>query len=451
MGAIARAGDARRSPPPPGSPAPATAASVPGRAGPSPDESTATVPSRARAGGSLTVARRAHRPHAGRCAGPRGARRATRQRLNDLCGRQPGVARRLISRDGFVVFERQPDLVEPLHQPPPCEVVDRERLVDPGRADGPCVQIDDDPGRRVVEDRVHERAHRLVRELDREQADLQRVVPEDVGEARSDHRAEPVVLDRPHGVLAAGPGPEVGPGEEDRRPRVALVVEDERRVLAPFVEQEGPEPRSLDPLEVLRRDDLVGVDIGAVQRERRALDPGDGLHHQRSSGRVKWPAIAVAAATRGLTRWVLPPLPWRPSKLRLLVEALRFPGPRMSGFMPRHIEQPAPRHSKPAAWKTSCRPSPSACSLTATLPGTTRPQSPSFTFRPRTTSAAARRSSIRELVHEPMKIVSGRMSRIGVPASKAMYVSARSSSGLDGTGTEPSIVVDCAGFVPQLT
>ena len=42
-----------------------------------------------------------------------------------------------------------------------------------------------------------------------------------------------------------------------------------------------------------------------------------------------------------------PPAPWRPSKLRFEVEAQRSPGARMSGFMPRHIEQPASRHSKP--------------------------------------------------------------------------------------------------------
>ena len=43
----------------------------------------------------------------------------------------------------------------------------------------------------------------------------------------------------------------------------------------------------------------------------------------------------------------------------------------MSGFMPRHIEQPAPRQSKPAARKTSSRPSASAWRLTCTEPGTT--------------------------------------------------------------------------------
>src|SRR3712207_7733405 len=43
----------------------------------------------------------------------------------------------------------------------------------------------------------------------------------------------------------------------------------------------------------------------------------------------------------------------------------------MSGFIPRHIEQPAERQSKPAARKTSSRPSFSACAFTCCEPGTT--------------------------------------------------------------------------------
>ena len=67
----------------------------------------------------------------------------------------------------------------------------------------------------------------------------------------------------------------------------------------------------------------------------------------RSSGLAKWPATAVAAATAGETRWVRPPRPWRPSKLRFDVEAERSPGASLSGFMARHIEQPGSRHSAP--------------------------------------------------------------------------------------------------------
>ena len=119
---------------------------------------------------------------------------------------------------------------------------------------------------------------------------------------------------------------------------------------------------------------------------------------------TKWPAIAAAAAICGLTRWVRPPGPCRPSKLRFEVEAQRSPGSRMSGFMPRHIEQPASRHSKPASMKILSRPSCSACAFTRPEPGTTIAFTVGETFVPRTTAAAARRSSMREFVQEPRKM-----------------------------------------------
>ncbi len=137
---------------------------------------------------------------------------------------------------------------------------------------------------------------------------------------------------------------------------------------------------------------------------------------------------AVAAATSGETRCVRPPLPCRPSKLRFDVEALRSPGASWSGFMPRHIEHPAPRHSAPASLKIWSRPSDSACSRTRPDPGTTSIRVPSATFRPASTPAAARRSSIRPLVQEPRKTVSTLTSRSGVPAVRPMYSSARSAA-----------------------
>ena len=96
--------------------------------------------------------------------------------------------------------------------------------------------------------------------------------------------------------------------------------------------------------------------LSARQRRIRLIQPT----RRRRSG----PSIAAAAAIAGLTRWVRPPAPWRPSKLRLLVEAQRSPGSSRSAFIARHIEQPGSRHSKPAPLKTSSRPSRSACSFT---------------------------------------------------------------------------------------
>ena len=89
--------------------------------------------------------------------------------------------------------------------------------------------------------------------------------------------------------------------------------------------------------------------------------------------------------------------------------------------MARHMEQPGSRHSKPASLKMRSRPSRSAWSFTRPEPGTT---SARVTFEarylPRTTAAAARKSSMRELVQEPMKTLSMRMSEIGVFGFRAM-------------------------------
>ena len=111
------------------------------------------------------------------------------------------------------------------------------------------------------------------------------------------------------------------------------------------------------------------------------------------------PIVTAAAAISGETRCVRPPRPWRPSKLRFDVLAQRSPGLRMSGFMPRHMLQPASRHSKPASLKTRSRPSFSASSLTNWEPGTTIACTDGATRRPLTMPAAACRSETRELVH----------------------------------------------------
>ena len=88
--------------------------------------------------------------------------------------------------------------------------------------------------------------------------------------------------------------------------------------------------------------------------------------------------------------------------------------------MPRHIEHPAVRHSAPKSVKILSRPSSSACCLTSVELGTTSMRVFSAMVRPLTTSAAARRSSMRALVHEPKNTVSTAMSRSGVPGVRSM-------------------------------
>src|SRR5690348_13082603 len=121
----------------------------------------------------------------------------------------------------------------------------------------------------------------------------------------------------------------------------------ERGVLHPVEEEELTEAGALDALQELLRDDLVGVDVCPVEHDGGRRHRLERLHagtSTRSRASAKCPRIAVAAATSGETRCVRPPAPWRPSKLRLDVEAQRSPGSKRSGFMPRHIEQPGWRH-----------------------------------------------------------------------------------------------------------
>src|SRR5207344_649547 len=147
-------------------------------------------------------------------------------------------------------------------------------------------------------------------------------------------------------------------------------------VVAPVEERVLPVARALDPLQELLRDDLIGVDVGAVEHR----DPGRHLRDRLHAGTgcpvsartsTKCPWSAAAAAICGLTRCVRPPRPCRPSKLRFDVEAHRSPGASTSGFIPRHIEHPARRHSKPASRNIWSRPSSWAWRRTCAEPGTT--------------------------------------------------------------------------------
>ena len=115
---------------------------------------------------------------------------------------------------------------------------------------------------------------------------------------------------------------------------------------------------------------------------------------------------------------VLPPLENFPGEM--CIRDRRSPGRSTSSFMARHIEQPGWRHSKPASTSVAAMPSASAWARTAPEPGTTMARTPSATLRPRTMSATTRRSSMRPLVHEPMKTRSIGTPAIGAPGCRPM-------------------------------
>jgi hypothetical protein len=83
-------------------------------------------------------------------------------------------------------------------------------------------------------------------------------------------------------MLTRAASAEVRACDEDRRGCVLRLVEHEVRLIgAPRVEQPVLEAGASDPLEIDRRDDLVGVDVAPPQRHRGA-DMNRELVHQAS-------------------------------------------------------------------------------------------------------------------------------------------------------------------------
>ena len=127
--------------------------------------------------------------------------------------------------------------------------------------------------------------------------------------------------------------------------------------------------------------------------------------------------------------------------------------------MPRHIEQPGSRQSKPASMKMRSSPSASAWRFTSPEPGTTSAcLTPGATLRPLATAAATRRSSMRLLVQLPMKMFSTTRSCIRVPAVSPIYsrllaaaIRLPSSAKLSGAGTTSPMATTSSGLVPQVT
>src|SRR3546814_3557133 len=86
--------------------------------------------------------------------------------------------------------------------------------------------------------------------------------------------------------------------------------------------------------------DHVGVDVRLEQGGGDAGQAVEGPHGQVRPTSTIAPAIAAAAATAGLARWVRAPGPWRPTKLRLEVETHRAPRGTLSPLAATHRLQP---------------------------------------------------------------------------------------------------------------
>src|SRR4029077_1753679 len=114
------------------------------------------------------------------------------------------------------------------------------------------------------------------------------------------------------------------------------LVEDEAGLLRTvLVEAQRPEQVIAEVvragfLQEARRYDLIRIAIDGGDGKRDGLDVFQTFHLYCSGIRrrtsVRRPVTAAAAAMAGLIRWVRPPGPCRPTKLRFDVEAQRWPG-----------------------------------------------------------------------------------------------------------------------------
>src|SRR5690606_41689654 len=117
---------------------------------------------------------------------------------------------------------------------------------------------------------------------------------------------------------------------------------------------------------------------------------------------ILFPRTAAAAAVSGLATVVLAFGPWRPSKFLFDGDTQYLPAGILSSFIPKQAEHRGSRSIKPASENILSIPSSFACASTCLDPGTIQTSTLSAFFLPFTKDATARRSSIRELVQEPM-------------------------------------------------
>ena len=186
----------------------------------------------------------------------------------------------------------------------------------------------------------------------------------------------------PRRVLARRAAAKVATGEENPAP---LMIELEVGILAPVIEEQFAETRALDPLEELLWDDLVSVDVVAVEDDRGrchapeplscrdrevALERGRGCHFGTDvSGRRRPGGLRSCGSTsRRIVR--------RRRAHRVHAEA--------------HREAGAPP-LETGSRDTRSRPSASACAFTRAEPGTNIARTFRCTCFPRTTAAASAR------------------------------------------------------------
>src|SRR6185437_1567703 len=192
----------------------------------------------------------------------------------------PGL--RLVTVDRSLLLHGETDVVEAVQQAVLAEGVDLEfhrAAVRP--ANFLIGQIDRQRRIGAALGVVEQFVEVVLADADRQNAVLEAVIVEDVAEGGRDHAADAEIEQRPQRVLAARAAAEIVARDQNPGVAVGRLVEDELRIFAAVVlvslfrEQSLAEAGALDVLQILLRDDHVGVDIDDLQRRRYALQRGE--------------------------------------------------------------------------------------------------------------------------------------------------------------------------------
>src|SRR5207244_9585703 len=174
-------------------------------------------------------------------------------------GAQLGVL--LLERsDGASLLHGQPDIVEAVQEEMELEIVEIELDHAAIRAaDFLGLEVDRQRGVRAARGVVHQLVQVFRADSDRQDAVLEAIVVENVGERVRDHAANAEIEQRPRRMLAARAAAEIVAGDQDLRLAISGFVEHEIRVfrtvflVAHLGEQAGAKPGALDRLQIILR------------------------------------------------------------------------------------------------------------------------------------------------------------------------------------------------------
>src|SRR5215472_14326822 len=117
-----------------------------------------------------------------------------------------------------------------------------------------------------------------------EETVLGRIVCENVGKRRRDHRPEPKVRESPNRMFPRRPAPEIPSRHQNACPLIARFMQHKVGILLsvspepPVIEDKLTEPGLFNALQELLGNDLIGINVNAVQRRHAPTMHGKWVH-----------------------------------------------------------------------------------------------------------------------------------------------------------------------------